>query len=409
MMWAVLAAVLLAALEPAAQHALVEPKALNTAQSAETSRRLGELAAWAASIGDDLSGLLGLMAHPALNSTINGAIALAANGSRLSDEGFKRHAESVYAEHYLQNEATRTTTARKWSGPHTPPLLGNVSMWDLLKLLHFTVDNTDAHLKYTSQLIHCLQVYAMAHADRTVDPRFETDPTYRDDMLVAALVHDLGKSLSLFGESDGNVDCMNRVTSLGGGGGLDAIEFQFNHDHFGWMKLNRNVARGRLRLPQRVLDVVNYHSLREMGGLNVTSIGGIYASLPPRYGPLPEWEYVQDQRREHRSTHGRTTGGSGGVSAHSISGGGAEADRTVRMAFVSMLADGDVVSEDEQAAFNGHVSSVDDLRRAAFVQHFGYYDYYSKNQSDIIPQVDVQEIQRLLRKYVSHDDLIVEW
>ena len=40
---------------------------------------------------------------------------------------------------------------------------------------------------------------------------------------VAALVHDLGKSLTLFGEEDGNVDCMNRVVGYGNGG-LDGLD-----------------------------------------------------------------------------------------------------------------------------------------------------------------------------------------
>eukprot|EP00966_Prymnesium_polylepis_P264038 6099734-Prymnesium_polylepis.1 len=37
----------------------------------------------------------------------------------------------------------------------------------------------------------------------------ERDDAYRRDMRLAALVHDMGKLLTLFGEDDGNVDCMN--------------------------------------------------------------------------------------------------------------------------------------------------------------------------------------------------------
>jgi hypothetical protein len=122
---------------------------------------------------------------------------------------------------------------------------------NLLKLLHFTIDNTDAHLMYTSQFIHCLQVYRAVKNAAAHDPRFEQDAQYRDDMLVGALVHDLGKSLSLFGEADGNVDCMNRVTAYevdpadqvavaaygAKASGLDAVQFQYNHDRFGHDKL----------------------------------------------------------------------------------------------------------------------------------------------------------------------------
>ena len=106
-------------------------------------------------------------------------------------------------------------------------LLGNVSAFDLLMLLHFTIDNTDHHLQYTSQFIHCLQVYNAVK--RSTDPRMDKDPKYREDMMMGALVHDMGKSLSLFGEKDGNVDCMNRVTGYRAAG-LDGVDFQYNHE-----------------------------------------------------------------------------------------------------------------------------------------------------------------------------------
>ena len=63
--------------------------------TAETARRLTELRRWADSVGDDTAGVERLMALPALNGTINGAILLSASGERLSEELFRGHAADV--------------------------------------------------------------------------------------------------------------------------------------------------------------------------------------------------------------------------------------------------------------------------------------------------------------------------
>ena len=87
-------------------------------------------------------------------------------------------------------------------------------------------------------------------------------------MQLAALIHDLGKLLTLFGEQDGNVDCMNRLiqdtlpnASESGPCGLGNMQIQWNHDEYGYQKLRHNP-----RLPRRVLATVRTHSLREIGG-----------------------------------------------------------------------------------------------------------------------------------------------
>ena len=48
-------------------------------------------------------------------------------------------------------------------------------------------------------------------------------------MRIAALVHDMGKLLTLFGERDHNVDCMNRVLNPTASTGIDGLEFAWNH------------------------------------------------------------------------------------------------------------------------------------------------------------------------------------
>ena len=353
---------------------------------AEVLLRLDELRAWAAEKGEDVQRVEELMHHPAFVRTLNNAIYLKPNGSRFETNEWGAHVEDVYREHNKQTLESRRGLAQKWSAT----LLGNVSSVDLLKLLHFTIDNTDAHLMYTSQFIHCLQVYRAVKNAAAHDPRFEQDAQYRDDMLVGALVHDLGKSLSLFGEADGNVDCMNRVTAYevdpadqvavaaygAKASGLDAVQFQYNHDRFGHDKLLANVRLGLIQLPQRVLDICKFHSLRELASVRDAA----------------EKVYVR-----HASPSTRTR-----LQAH--------------LKGLVTLVDGDVVSPQEAAAFREHVASDGDVSRAAFVLHFAEYDLHSKNRTEEIPRdVDFGEVRELLRRYMGqgvhplHNELTISW
>ena len=139
-------------------------------------------------------------------------------------------------------------------------------------------------LGYTSQLVHALQVYAAV--SNATDIIFdERDAQYRRDMRLAALIHDLGKLLSLFGEADAHVDCTNSALAVDGDGGLDAIRAQFNHDEYGYLKL-----RG-LGLPRRVELVIRFHSLFDLRNTTVPDDHAMPwlqpADEPLRHGPKP--------------------------------------------------------------------------------------------------------------------------
>ena len=47
----------------------------------------------------------------------------------------------------MQTPKTRARLMRRWGGA---PILGSVGVWDLLHLLHFTIDHTDTVLRYAS-------------------------------------------------------------------------------------------------------------------------------------------------------------------------------------------------------------------------------------------------------------------
>jgi hypothetical protein len=173
-------------------------------------------------------------------------------------------------------------------------------------------------------------------------------------MQVAALVHDLGKTLSLFGERDHNTDCMNRVTGYGHGGvdGLDGLQFQWNHDMFGYMKL-KDVG-----LPQRVTDVLRLHSLREISVMKYPERGSVRAT--------------------------RTDVGWG--------------TRLAPTRDQLMLVDRGSVESAEASVFNTHMR-YEDRERALFVQHFAQFDAGTKRRTLEIPSVNVTQVWSLLDKY----------
>lgn len=310
----------------------------------EVSRRHAQLLDFAAAAEYNVSKVENLLRHKRLRHQITNGIHLHPDGRRWSPYEFRSHMNGIYVIHNRQSPRDRIRLARKWS----QTLLGKVDVWALLHLLHFTIDHTDGRLMYTSQFIHCLQVYATVKSD----PMPERDDAYRRDMRIAALVHDMGKLLTVFGEEDGNVDCMNRVIDPMEPQlqrGLDGLEVQWNHDEFGFMKLHRY-------LPSRVTDVLRYHSLREI-------------------------PYI--------------------VSPHYVN-----TSSAVDMNDPSVHEQRLLVTHEEVAAIVARMD-LSDVERAKFVAHFAYFDRDSKLETDEIPVVDVAEVRTLIAAYFPGG--LVEW
>lgn len=292
----------------------------------------------------NLSSVQSFLEHEHLRHQVHRGIHLERGGRRWDNSEFERHTRGTYKRHHMQTPKTRARLMRRWGGA---PILGSVGVWDLLHLLHFTIDHTDTVLRYTSQFIHCLQVYQTVLAD----PMPEHDDTYRRDMRIAALVHDFGKLLTVFGERDENVDCMNRIKNPLAPPkrrGLDGLEVEWNHDEFGYIKLRRY-------LPPRVRDVMRYHSLREL-----------------KYIVAPEW-YKNQPRQAHSEM---------------------DADLHVE------------VTPEEVAALNRRMDA-SDLERGKFVAHFAYFDAQSKMETEEIPVIDYAEVQQLILAYFP--DGRIDW
>tara|TARA_B100000945_G_C20398963_1_gene606311 strand:+ start:77 stop:1234 length:1158 start_codon:yes stop_codon:yes gene_type:complete len=215
----------------------------------EAEQRKKEIIDWMSTYGLNTSGFLRLYNHPLIQSNIHTSVRLNRDGSRLRPNIFSGNSLIVYNLHNKQTASERAFLAEKWRRP----LFGRVKLFDLLLLLHFTIDHTDNYLMYTSQFIHCLQVYT---GIRQSD--YKNDPVIHKQLMLAALIHDIGKLLTLFGEEDANVDCMNRIVNVNTTArGLVNVQFQWNHDAFGYHKLKDYV-------PPMVQDILLFHSLREV-------------------------------------------------------------------------------------------------------------------------------------------------
>ena len=124
------------------------------------------------------------------------------------------------------------------------PAFGEIPTWEALQMLGSCLDPTDGALGAVSQLTHVLQ---------TIDLMIESGTT-DEDLLLVALVHDIGKLLLLTDEDPANIVCMNRFIEGEVGGGLEQATSQWNHDEFAYVRL-------RDLLPRELALLVRYHSV----------------------------------------------------------------------------------------------------------------------------------------------------
>jgi hypothetical protein len=151
------------------------------------------------------------------------------------------HAREIDARHAAQTVADVEALRRKYR----EPVFGTVRVWDLLEQLARCIDPSDCALFCASQQTHVLQMLDGMARDGIDDP----------ELILAVLVHDLGKLLLLTGEDPANVVCMNSpIGDHDPGVGLDRCTFQWNHDEFGWSRLRDHV-------PDGIAWLVRYHSI----------------------------------------------------------------------------------------------------------------------------------------------------
>lgn len=135
-------------------------------------------------------------------------------------------------------------------------LFGQTSMWSVIEKLALTFDRSDSAISIgTSQFLHCMQLFEGMLLNG------ETE-TWK---LLAALLHDVGKTLSLVhGVPDEHVDGSNFVLHCEAeNAGLDNCILTYSHDEFGYAKLNKIIPSD---FPNRaeLLYVVRFHSIHSV-------------------------------------------------------------------------------------------------------------------------------------------------
>ena len=156
-------------------------------------------------------------------------------------ERFESVSTEIYRRHWEQTHETVSALKKRYERP----TFGRVDIFSCLEKLSLCIDPTDTTLYCTDQLIHTLQVLEAMEEDGITDP----------DMLIAAIVHDLGKVLLLTEEAPENIVCANRpIGEYPKGIGLENVVFQWNHDEFIYERLKDY-------LPHHVGWLIRFHSI----------------------------------------------------------------------------------------------------------------------------------------------------
>ena len=154
---------------------------------------------------------------------------------------FRVEARAIGARHEAQTRADVERLTQKYA----EPIFGTTRVWDLVVQQARCVDPSDPGLFLASQEVHVLQMLDGMARDGVTDP----------DLVVTAIIHDLGKLLLLTGEDPANVVGTNgAIGEYDDGCGLDACVFHWNHDELAYTRFKDHV-------PDHVAWLLRYHSI----------------------------------------------------------------------------------------------------------------------------------------------------
>ena len=154
---------------------------------------------------------------------------------------FDRAAAEIYELQRSQDRETVIALKRKYESP----MLGLVRVWDLVEKLALCVDPTDRTLYCTNQFIHVQQILEGMERDSVTDP----------ELVLAALVHDLGKVALISDEVPEHVVCTTSAVEAGSeGAGLANVLCQFGHDEIAFTRIKDHV-------PEAVSWLTRFHSM----------------------------------------------------------------------------------------------------------------------------------------------------
>jgi len=149
------------------------------------------------------------------------------------------------AQPILDRRAQQTVDdVRALRDKYRAPVFGDISLWEAVNVLAHVIDQVDPFLMNVSQEVHTLQVVE-GMIDQGAD----------DAMLLAGVLHDVGKVLSLVDEDPANIfGTVAPVAEFEPGIGLDQCVLQFGADDFGYSRIVGDV-------PDHVSWLVRYHSI----------------------------------------------------------------------------------------------------------------------------------------------------
>lgn len=157
------------------------------------------------------------------------------------DAEFRANAQAINQRHREQTRADVEALQKKY----VTPVFGRVRVWDLVERQAQCIDPGDRQLLCASQEVHVLQILDGMGHDGVTDP----------DLVLAALIHDVGKLLLLTDEDPANVVCTNEpIGAYDDACGLDQCVFQWNHDELGYSRFKDHV-------PDHIAWLLRYHSI----------------------------------------------------------------------------------------------------------------------------------------------------
>jgi len=152
---------------------------------------------------------------------------------------FYHRAHHIVDQHHKQDRETVAALKAKYE----TAVFGKARVWDLIQKLSLCIDESDVSLFCTSQFVHVQQVLEGMERDSIQDR----------DLLIAALVHDVGKVLLLTDELPENiVGTTGRISEAPHGAGLDEVVFQFGHGEMIYSRLKDHV-------PAHLAWLLRYH------------------------------------------------------------------------------------------------------------------------------------------------------
>lgn len=162
------------------------------------------------------------------------------------NQDYKRMNFSCYASEIKKNHWNQDIEIiQKLNEKYRKIIFGHIEPWSLIEKLALCVDPTDKELYCTSQWIHTWQVIENMEKENVKD----------EELIVAAIIHDLGKVLLLTDELPENIVCDNGIV----GNYQENIGWKncithWNHDEFVYMKFLNYLSNDYLWL-------IRYHSI----------------------------------------------------------------------------------------------------------------------------------------------------